>query len=90
MSFSAALSLDDNIGHLCIGEQSPMVLPFKWNRLAEIWHKTMDFTKLRNLEFNYILYLWSLEVKQLMILEKKGSNDGTIPKGLPRVESILP
>ena len=50
----------------------------------------MDFTKLRNLEFNYILYLWSLEVKQLMILEKKGSNDETIPKGWPRVESILP
>lgn len=50
----------------------------------------MDFTKLRNLEFNYILFLWSLEVKQLMILEKKGSNDGTIPKGLSRVESILP
>lgn len=49
----------------------------------------MDFTKLRNL-VNYILYLWSLEVKQLMILEKKGSKDGTIPKGLSRVESILP
>lgn len=34
MSFSAALSQDDNIGHLCIGEQNPMVLPFKFFTLV--------------------------------------------------------